>query len=1016
MRSIKKLLKVFILISLIIASFPSIFNNPINLTKAEGFESYKLVLSSLPPKVPADGKTYECIVIQIQSEDGNLIPAPDDVLITLSSSKPSVGIVQKSVIIMKGENYAIANFTSTESTGTTIITASAQGYKTGFVEIETITPTTYPRSLAVYLSPSQILAKESYQGKVIIQLEDVNHQPARAEYDVIVTLSSSLDRVVRVDPKVIIPKGKTFAEARYYVTNIPGEARITASASGYISGSNLLRTFGRVATKLAIYIAPSKLPSSLTGFLSRANVVIQLLDSNGLPTKALKDIEVKLSSSNESVAKLDEKVIWIRRGGSYAITTIQALAIGNASITATSFGHEASIANIEVVEPIYASFGYIKLILAPNSTLTDKENFTKAITVQLVNKTGYPVRATQNVKVHITSSNPNVGIVQSSIVINAGENSGTAWFTSTGMQGDTIITAIAENYESDSSIMRVIGIVPYKLAIYATPPILPADGKTYESLIIELQDYQGRPVEAPIDINIYLSSSRVDVGSVDEIVVIHQGENYAVTKFYSTVLSGSTNITVFASGFLPGWKVISTIEPLPTKLKLYASPNVIPADGKSHKIIAVELRDSLDIAPARARDDIIITLSSTNPNVGIVEPTILLRKGETFTKTFLYVKDIAGETEITAHASGFISSSIKIKTILYPISLQLWMNATKVGLVYQSKRTSILLLNLTAESMGQPIPNASVIWSSNTTGIFNEQKVTDRMGKAFAYFYPPVKGSASITAIVTKVGFTKANITVKLNFLNSPLTIDFIKVAKEIIIESINEVIIRVTSEGKPIEGASLTWVITNGSLTNISNITNVEGKGSAIFSSNIDGNFKITVKAVKDRFLNATASTTIIVKPKPMVLSLQIGRSVMRADEEVEIIAMVTSDGKPVADATISWVASMGILKPSKTITDSNGMSNAVFTPKFDVIKFSSEFATIDVKASKKGYVPTESSLLIEIRPFTIQELLTLPAFWQRIFIPLIAFALICVVGVLIFIYVSKRRAYEKELSEEIG
>ncbi|MDW8045565.1 MAG: hypothetical protein RMJ31_07355, partial [Nitrososphaerota archaeon] len=176
-KHIKRLLiSLIFLLLLTLISFPQtqLFNHSIDSIKVEGAVNYNLVLYSTPPKIPADGKSYPCIVIQIQNEDGLPAPAPEDVLITLSSSNPSVGNVQGSIVIMKGENYAIANFTSTKIAGSTTITASAQGYKTGSIEIETVTLTTHPKSLAVYLSPSQILARSGSQGIIIVQLEDTN--------------------------------------------------------------------------------------------------------------------------------------------------------------------------------------------------------------------------------------------------------------------------------------------------------------------------------------------------------------------------------------------------------------------------------------------------------------------------------------------------------------------------------------------------------------------------------------------------------------------------------------------------------------------------------------------------------------------------------------------------------------------------------------------------------------------------------------------------------------------------
>ncbi|MDW8045620.1 MAG: Ig-like domain-containing protein, partial [Nitrososphaerota archaeon] len=623
--------------------------------------------------------------------------------------------------------------------------------------------------------------------------------------------------------------------------------------------------------------------------------------------------------------------------------------------------------------------------------------------------------ALHDVEVHLPSSNLPVGSVQPLVKINAGENSAVAWFQSTDIGGETIITATAKDYEASYSIMYVVGVVPNRLVVYSAPPTIPADGKPYETLIIELQDHLGRPTKATSDIPVYLSSSRTDVGRVEEIVYIRSGETFTLTKFYSTVLADSTNITASASGYSPGWRVISTVDPLPSRLRVYAYPKVIPADGKGHKIIRVELRDSLDIAPARAREDILITLSSSNLKVGSVDPTIVLRKGETFAEASFYAKDIEGETIITAHASGFTSNSTKIKTFLYPVSLKILVNGTEVSKAHNFKRSSTLSLNLIAKTYDQPIPDASVTWSSNVTGIFGEQKVTDPLGKAIAYFNPPIKGSASITATIMKAGFTKANVTVNLSFWEPRLKIDFVKVAKEVVVGSTIEAIVRVTDEGRPVKDVSLTWSPKLASLINASMFTDADGRGYAFFSSDVDGRSDITVIASKDRYLNGTSSTSITIKPRPLVLQLQVEKGAIKMGEALKITAIATSDGKPVDNVHLSWSASLGNLNTQISITDSNGRSHVIFVGESEAIKFSSDFATIDVRASKRGYAPAQSTTIIEIQPLAIHELLISPIFWQKMLIPIVTSVSLLAIGVLAFVYIRKRRVRMKELEEEM-
>lgn len=100
----------------------------------------------------------------------------------------------------------------------------------------------------------------------------------------------------------------------------------------------------------------------------------------------------------------------------------------------------------------------------------------------------------------------------------------------------------------------------------------------------------------------------------------------------------------------------------PSKLKIYAGPPNVLADNNVYEAIFVQLLDAKG-APARAKSDIKISLSSSNTYVGSVDPEITIRAGETYAVAKFKSTFTPGSTTITASASGFATEQATITTV-----------------------------------------------------------------------------------------------------------------------------------------------------------------------------------------------------------------------------------------------------------------------------------------------------------------------------------------------------------------
>jgi hypothetical protein len=138
----------------------------------------------------------------------------------------------------------------------------------------------------------------------------------------------------------------------------------------------------------------------------------------------------------------------------------------------------------------------LRIFIGPSSVLADNKTYN-CIFVQLQDSTGKPARALQDTAISLSSSLTNIGTVDPSITIPKGATFASASFYSTFSPGTTAISASATGYTTVQSSITTIGPIPNSVSIYGFPSTLPADGNTYNAIMVQLQDSSGSPAKAP---------------------------------------------------------------------------------------------------------------------------------------------------------------------------------------------------------------------------------------------------------------------------------------------------------------------------------------------------------------------------------------------------------------------------------------------------------------------------------------------------------------------------------------
>jgi hypothetical protein len=413
-------------------------------------------------------------------------------------------------------------------------------------------------------------------------------------------------------------------------------------------------------TQLKVSVGPTSVLADNRGYNV---VVVSLIDNKGKPVRALEDTTVRLSSSLINVGTVDSTVT-VAKGSTYGQAKFYStFTPGVTVITAAASGYTTVQAQVTTVGPIpltLAVYGFPSTLPADNGAYA-------AVIVQLQDASGSPAKAPiGDLQVTLSCSNTAVGTVDSSVTILGGSTFAVANFQTTLVPGAAAVTAIASGYSSKTTTINTFeaAVNPVNLKVCVATPKIPADGLSYDQVIVQLQNASGKIAAAQTDINVILSSSSTAVGTVVSNLTIPAGKTYAVAPFTTSFRSGSTTIAAVATDCKTDSEAVTTVGPVPTKLAVYCLPASLPADGKSFDAVVVQLQDSNGKPAKDPVDDITVYLFSSAPDAGNVSATLTIPFGETHVAGTFFSTRAANSTTITAQGSGYVPGQGKITTYL----------------------------------------------------------------------------------------------------------------------------------------------------------------------------------------------------------------------------------------------------------------------------------------------------------------------------------------------------------------
>ena len=714
----------------------------------------------------------------------------------------------------------------------------------------------------------------------------------------------------------------------------------------------------RSGEQLKIYVGP---PRVLADNRAYEAIFVQLQNSQGVPVRATGDVVVHLSSSLTYIGSVDS-VVTVPSGETYAVAHFYSTYTpGTTTITASASGFATVQESITTVGPVPSNLAVNVLPLV----LPADGGSYRSILVQLQDSGGLPAKAPiGNVTVTLSCSNVTVGTVDPSVVIHAGASYAAATFSTTVTAGSAVITAIASGYSTGQAQVttQAVGGSATKLQVYVGPPKVPADGVPYEQVAVQLQDSSGKISRAGGDIAVFLSSSDSLVGTVDPSITIPSGATYAEATFNSTYMSGSTVVTAVATNCESSNESLTTVGPIPSKLRVYCVPPSLPADAGSYDDVLVQLQDSGGNPARDPSGNVSVYLFSSMPQAGNVSSTTTIPYGETYSTVNFSSTYSGNSTVITALTSGYETGQATVTTYvidLYTLDVSV---AAQPSMVNSSGQTSITVY--VAYNGLSPAAGATIDLTSDNGGSFSGM-TDDGNGYYTSVFTAPFvtkQTACTILAMASKPMYTSGQASVQV--MVSPIFLNVSVAAQPDTIDSGGQttMTVYVTSNGlSPVPGATVTLTSDNGG--NFSTTTD-EGNGSytSVFTAPVVTEqtvCTILATASKLTYTSGQANVRVTVKPISLNVTVTAQPSMINSTAQTNITVYVAYNGlSPAAGATVELTSDNG--GNFSAVTDEE---NGYYTSAFTAPSVTEQtICTIQATASKAGYNSGQGNVQVTI------------------------------------------------------
>lgn len=662
---------------------------PIKVHNNNNYPS-QIIMQLTPDDFPVDGPRFGYLSVESLTTSGLPTKAENDIIISISS--PNTDVVEledDKLVIQKGDYFAVGKF-SIKNSGDAIIFAETDGMKK-ISEVVHVRKASTPLEIKLYIAPTTFNSFSTPRGYAVVQLQDADGIPVKAEKDIPVTLKVE-------NPDAEINTSHDFEEILFDSKNLVIKQGTYSAYTGFTPRPNLGDFTSEDQQTFSI-------STSAEDYLARGSSIIITHQEIG-------------NLQGEGPAKM-LALPFLTTGENELIGIMYFEAV--LAEVAKQLEDESHITNFNVAVPVMANAD-LEINVASSDLASVKTSpvfFKQGENVALVfGKTGTVIPEDEKpLELYLTDN-----------------------------QGVKKIIGKPEGPLEDDLILNTVSLIPLILAGERFPVLAYLEETEGGEEATTSSDDDDEEEDGRLGVTHFIKDTVITFSANEyvelEPVIIKQNQPYALMMANSKKV-GSTTLTVLGSGLESSLSITSHTTD-PTMIYLSYPETILP---DTNNIVTIQALDSSD-NPVFAKEDIQISLISNDESV-IKMPGLVTIPKDSYRVFFEIEAKKVGSVEVSALAEDLSLAKFNfwVKGLIPKLSLS---TAAAIDINEETlSRLSVEYAGIPISPEG-----LEVEWLVTGGDIIQKDSVTNENGEATVIVKAREASGIEIKAVVNGFGMS----------------------------------------------------------------------------------------------------------------------------------------------------------------------------------------------------------------------------------------------------------------------
>ncbi len=746
-----------------------------------------------PSNIEQTESEYKIGHIWFENKAGNLITIPKDTVINLESDRFDIASVPDQITILAGEEH------TTFSVSTHGVRGQAKIFAT-YIEQSALAILTVgeqdltENNLRLVINLPTTEMNVNAQMPFSFYLINSDGEITQAPFDIPITIEYEESLVTIDAPDLTIKKGNSYVWGTINTKDKVGNAFLRASSDKLgVDEAREIKISSSLPSSLSVNIFPDRIPSTLKRDIE---VLVTLVDSDGLPTLAQEDVKLEFFSDDESINNQidrkikEESIKGIIKKGEFSYRFSPKLDFfkenQTVSIGASTKGLGVALDTFDTVKPMTSNnplmenktlqiFTLDKIptksqsiaIYQLGAMIDDQDtedDTTEGETIDETTDDGekkkefFPIIVNENYdsqgsqqKINIISSNDLLLKISDLGKVTAASSYGTSIIQTGQETGQVSLSSTIKGIGSATTVTEIINTLKQEQTMLFSPTgadaVLFDKNGRFDFFVISL-DSKGRPTLVENEIR-YL------ITPINEIVTIEKNRTFAHVNFQGDSIQSENDDTIPIKTVPIGesadvdLEVSNNYAKNPTaKLAISIPQGKLSSEREyAGSVQLVDFNDN----PIVLGSDLRVKLATSELGILEIPDSIAIPAGKSYSEFLIStIKD--GESTITANGKGIVSaeSDVIVKTVVTKLKISVGSVIEPV-LLEQPTEMKIYVDDEGANSVGGATLR---IISADSTVTPDIIKTSDD-GSATIHFNPQKSPKISLQILASAEGYSE---------------------------------------------------------------------------------------------------------------------------------------------------------------------------------------------------------------------------------------------------------------------